>query len=100
MNEYMQFFGKIFDFFKNIGTSFYDSVIYDDRYKYILDGLFHTILIAFFAVIIGIVLGIIIALIRHNHDTNGKMKLGNKFATLYVNVIRGTPVLLLSLIHI
>ena len=80
--------------FKYIYNSFYDSVIYDDRYKYILDGLFHTILIALFAVIIGIVLGIVIALIRHNHDINGKMRLGNKVATLYVNIIRGTPVLL------
>jgi ABC-type phosphate/phosphonate transport system permease subunit len=56
MNEYMRFFDNFFGFFKNIGISFYDSVIYDDRYKYILDGLFHTILIALFAVIIGIVL--------------------------------------------
>ena len=94
MNGYMRFFDSFFEFFKNIGISFYDSVIYDDRYKYILDGLFHTILIAIFAVIIGIVLGIVIALIRHNHDTNGKMKVGNKIATLYVNIIRGTPVLL------
>ena len=94
MNEYMRFFDNFFGFFKNIGISFYDSVIYDDRYKYILDGLFHTILIALFAVIIGIVLGIVIALIRHNHDINGKMRLGNKVATLYVNIIRGTPVLL------
>ena len=35
-----------------------------------------------------------IALIRHNHDTNGKMRLGNKICSLYVNIIRGTPVLL------
>ena len=55
MNGYMRFFDNFFSFFKNIGISFYDSVIYDDRYKYILDGLFHTILIALFAVIIGIV---------------------------------------------
>ena len=94
MNGYMRFFDNFFGFFKNIGISFYDSVIYDDRYKYILDGLFHTILIALFAVIIGIVFGIVIALIRHNHDINGKMRLGNKVATLYVNIIRGTPVLL------
>ena len=45
MNGYMRFFDNFFGFFKNIGISFYDSVIYDDRYKYILDGLFHTILI-------------------------------------------------------
>ena len=51
MNGYMRFFDNFFGFFKNIGISFYDSVIYDDRYKYILDGLFHTILIALFAVI-------------------------------------------------
>ena len=94
MNAYMRFFDGIFNFFKDIGNSFYDSVIYDDRYKYILEGLFHTILIAFFAVIIGIVLGVIIALVRHNHDTNGRMKIGNKIVTLYVNIIRGTPVLL------
>ena len=85
MNSYMAFFDKIFGFFKNIGTSFYDSVIYDNRYEYIFEGLFNTILIAFFAVIIGIILGVVIALIRHNHDTNGKMRLGNKICSLYVN---------------
>ena len=30
MNEYMRFFDNFFGFFKNIGISFYDSVIYDD----------------------------------------------------------------------
>lgn len=94
MNSYMNFFNKIFNFFNNLGNSFYDSIIYDNRYKYILEGLSHTILIAFFAVIIGIILGVIIALIRHNYDTNNKMKICNKIATLYVNIIRGTPVLL------
>ncbi|MGN1311837.1 MAG: amino acid ABC transporter permease [Bacilli bacterium] len=94
MNTYMRFFDKIFTFFKSIGESFYDSVIYDNRYEFILEGLFHTIIIAFFAVIIGIILGIIIALIRHNYDTNGKMRIGNKICAIYVNIIRGTPVLL------
>ena len=94
MNTYMRFFDKIFTFFKSIGESFYDSVIYDNRYEFILKGLFHTIIIAFFAVIIGIIIGILIALIRHNYDTNGKMRIGNKISTIYVNIIRGTPVLL------
>ena len=56
MNTYMRFFDKIFTFFKSIGESFYDSVIYDNRYEFILKGLFHTIIIAFFAVIIGIII--------------------------------------------
>ena len=73
---------------------FYDSVIYDGRYKYIFEGLFNTLIIALFASLIGVFIGIFIAIIRHNHDTNGKLKILNKVVTWYVNVIRGTPVLL------
>ena len=84
----------VFEFFRNIVDSFYQSVIYDNRYKFILEGLFNTVVIAFFAVIIGIIIGIIVALIRNNYDRNGKMKIGNSIAKAYVNVIRGTPVIL------
>ena len=94
MNEYLNFFSKIFNFFGKIGNSFYKTVIYDDRYKYILEGLLNTIIIALFAVIIGIIIGIIVALIRNNFDKNGKMKLLNTISKIYVNVIRGTPVML------
>lgn len=94
MDVYMNFFDKIFNFFKTIGNSFYDSIIYDNRYEYIFEGLFNTIIIAFFAVVIGIIIGTIIALIRNNYSVNGKMKFLNKLASLYVNVIRGTPVIL------
>ena len=94
MNEYLNFFSKIFEFFGNIGKSFYKTVIYDNRYEYILEGLFHTIIIALFAVIIGIVIGILVSLIRNNYEINGKNKLLYKIANLYVNIIRGTPVIL------
>lgn len=94
MNEYLNFFSKIFNFFGKIGNSFYKTVIYDDRYKYILEGLFNTIVVAFFAVIIGIVIGILVALIRNNYEINGKNKILNKIANIYVNIIRGTPVIL------
>lgn len=91
MNELIE---KFYYFLINIGNSFYQSVIYDNRYKYIIDGLINTVIIAFFAVIIGIIIGIIIALIRNNHDQTGKMKIGNTLAKSYVNIIRGTPVIL------
>lgn len=94
MNKYLDFFGKIFNFFGDIGNSFYKTVIYDNRYEYILEGLFNTIIIAFFAVIIGIVIGILISIVRNNYEVNGKGKLLNSLANLYVNVIRGTPVIL------
>jgi His/Glu/Gln/Arg/opine family amino acid ABC transporter permease subunit len=81
-------------FFQNIGDLFYKTVIYDDRYKYILEGFFNTIIIAFFAVIIGVIIGTIVALIRNNYDQNQKFKLLNHLCKLYVSIIRGTPVIL------
>ena len=79
---------------QNIGDLFYKTVIYDNRYKYILEGLFNTIIIAFFAVIIGVIIGTIVALIRNNYDQNQKFKLLNHLCNLYVSIIRGTPVIL------
>ena len=94
MNEYLNFFSRIFKCFGSIGKSFYKTVIYDNRYEYILEGLFHTIIIALFAVIIGIVIGILVSLIRNNYEINGKNKLLYKIANLYVNIITGSPVIL------
>ena len=79
---------------EKIYNSFYNSVIYDDRYKYIFEGLFHTILIALFAVIIGIIIGIVIAIIRNNYEVNKKFRVLNSISKIYVDIIRGTPVIL------
>ena len=79
---------------EKIFNSFYNSVIYDDRYKYIFEGLFHTILIALFAVIIGIIIGIVIAIIRNNYEINKKFRVLNSISKIYVDIIRGTPVIL------
>ena len=79
---------------EKIFNSFYNSVIYDDRYKYIFEGLFHTILIALFAVIIGIIIGIVIAIIRNNYEVNKKFRVLNSISKIYIDIIRGTPVIL------
>lgn len=79
---------------EKIFNSFYNSVIYDDRYKYIFEGLFHTILIALFAVIIGIIIGTVIAIIRNNYEVNKKFRVVNSISKMYVDIIRGTPVIL------
>lgn len=86
--------GGIVKFFQSIWDNFYQTIIYDNRYLYILEGLFNTLIIALFAVIIGIVIGVLIALIRNNYDRNNKFKLLSKISTLYVNIIRGTPQIL------
>ena len=78
----------------SIGESIYQTIIYDNRYKFILEGLFNTMIIALFAVIIGIIIGILVALIRNNYDRNNKMKILNSIVKGYVDIIRGTPVVL------
>lgn len=78
----------------SISEQFYNSIIYDDRYKYILSGVGNTLLMAFFAIILGIILGLVIALIRSNYEHNKKHKILNIIAKSYVSLIRGTPVLL------
>ena len=84
----------LYNLFISIGESIYQTLIYDNRYKFILEGLFNTIIIALFAVIIGIIIGILVALIRNNYDRNNKMKILNSIAKWYVDIIRGTPVVL------
>lgn len=74
--------------------SLYQTLIYDKRYLYFLEGLKNTLIIAFFAVILGIIIGIIISLIRNYHDKTHKLKILNFLAKCYVNIIRGTPVIL------
>ena len=75
----------------SIKERFYNSVIYDGRYKYILQGLKNTLLIALGAVIIGILLGSISAITRNIYENTGKLKIMNAISKGYVDLIRGTP---------
>lgn len=81
-------------FFSEIWDKFYQTVIYDQRYLYILEGLKNTLIIAFFAVILGFIIGVIVALIRNHHDKNGKLGFLNGICKCYVNIVRGTPAIL------
>ena len=73
---------------------FYYSVIYDGRYKYIIEGIINTIIIAIGAVILGVLFGGIASIIRNINGNTGKLKILNLLAKWYVTVIRGTPVIL------
>ena len=84
----------IYNFFLGIGESVYQSLIYDNRYKFIIEGLFNTVIIALFSVIVGVLIGTFVALIRNNYDKNGRGRFLNSLAKWYVDIIRGTPVIL------
>ena len=77
-----------------IVLDFYKTVIYDDRYMMILEGLKNTILIALGSIVIGILLGLLIEIVRDMYEKNGKGLILNKICKIYVDVIRGTPALL------
>ena len=74
------------------------NFIENSRYEFIFTGLKNTLLITLFAVIIGIVLGFMIAIVRSTHDRTGKMKFLNAVCKAYITVIRGTPAMIQLLI--
>ena len=85
------------DFFYKVFKCF----IYDDRYMLFLKGLGNTLVLTFFALIIGIVFGVVVSLVRVTWDKQhtemrGPAKtllwLGNAISKIYLTVIRGTPV--------
>ncbi len=87
----MHIFGDLPDALSN-------TFLKDDRWKYLTDGLSTTLIVTFFAVILGMVLGFLIAIVRATHDKNGKLGVLNFFAKVYLTVIRGTPVVVQLLI--
>lgn len=89
-------------FWADFKLKFINNFIVDDRWKYITNGLLNTIVISFFAVIIGIVVGFIIAILRSTFDMMDKpnifTKTINGILKAYLTVIRGTPSLVQLLI--
>lgn len=77
-----------------IRENIYNSFIYQDRYKYYLTGLGNTIIMAFFACLIGVILGLILSLVIDYNEKTGKLYLLSAFARIYIGIIRGTPALL------
>jgi len=81
-------------FMELIRENIYNSFIYQDRYKYYLTGLGNTIIMAFFACLIGVILGLILSLVIDYNEKTGKLYLLSAFARMYIGIIRGTPALL------
>ncbi|WP_195983460.1 amino acid ABC transporter permease [Clostridium sp. D33t1_170424_F3] len=88
-------------FFSDLGQQFYDDFILKDRYQYIIRGLGNTVLLTLVAVVIGVVLGTVVALVRITHQNNPKkLRVLNGICGLYLTVIRGTPVVVQLMIMV
>lgn len=95
------------EWFDNLKSQFILNFVDGDRWKLLLDGLGTTLKITLFAVILGIVLGVFVAIIRSSYDKNADNMHGfskamlsilNFIAKIYLTVIRGTPVVVQLLI--
>ena len=82
----------------SIKEDFYLNFIKDDRYLWLLDGLKTTLIITVFALIIGLIIGFLVAIIRSAHDKSGSFKVLNAICRVYLTVIRGTPTMIQLLI--
>ena len=85
----------------SLKEKFIFNFIDDGRWHYIVDGLKVTLEVTFFAVLLGIALGVIIAIVRSTYDKNKSSMRGfskfivvllNFICKIYLTVIRGTPV--------
>lgn len=78
---------------------------FEQQIKYVLeirgrlfDGLGISLIIAFSAIVIGFVIGVVLAMFKIAPKTNLLIRILDKFADLYITVIRGTPMLVQLLI--
>jgi len=93
---------------EQLKADFITCFITKDRWRYIVRGLGNTLKIALVAVLLGIVIGSVVAIVRSAHDKNihemrrgpGRtlLKIANAICKVYLTVIRGTPVMIQLLI--
>ena len=84
--------------FEELKAQFVLNFITDNRWMLLLRGLFVTLKITFFAVILGFVLGFSVAIVRNVYENTKKLKILNFICNVYLTVIRGTPVVVQLLI--
>ena len=91
-------------FFQEFFVKFYQAFIEKDRWTQYLSGIGTTLLVTAIALGIGVVLGVLVAIVRTAHDQQrpGKksflLGLINAVCQVYVTVIRGTPMMVQLLI--
>ena len=95
------------EWLNDLGYDIYKSLIFDDRYMMFVDGLINTLKLTAMALILGVILGVVVALIRVTWDKTCLeirgprrivLAIANFAAKVYLTVIRGTPVIVQLLI--
>ena len=82
----------------DFSAKFYANFIKDDRWLGLVSGLKVTIIVTLEALLLGVIIGFIVAIIRSYHDKTNKLKILNAICLVYLTVIRGTPSMIQILI--
>lgn len=96
--------GGDLSFFQDFFVKFYQAFIEADRWLQYLNGVKTTLLVTALALILGVALGVTVAILRTAHDQqrpghrNPVLAVLNLVCKIYVTVIRGTPMMVQLLI--
>ncbi len=82
----------------DFSAKFYANFIKDDRWLGLVSGLKVTLIVTVEALLIGVLIGFIVAIIRSYHDKTGRFKILNAVCKVYLTIIRGTPTMIQILI--
>ncbi|WP_297212818.1 amino acid ABC transporter permease [uncultured Flavonifractor sp.] len=94
----------LIEWFDRLLPRFYTAFIEEDRWKLYLQGLENTLIMTVAALVIGVLLGLVVAVVRTSHDQqrpgrrNPVLGLINAVCGIYTTVIRGTPMMVQILI--
>ncbi len=86
------------EFFNNWFDKLYNTFIVAERYKVLISGLEKTLVITLGALLLGVIIGTIVAVIKVFADGNKKLKILDAICNIYITIIRGTPVVVQLLI--
>lgn len=85
-------------FFQTLRANFINDFIVDNRWRWLVSGLGRTFQITILATILGVIIGLTIAIIKVSQSHGRKIPVVTQLADLYLVVIRGTPVVVQLLI--
>lgn len=86
------------NYLTTLSSRFHAAFLEGNRWILYFQGLGITLVIAIFAGLLGIIIGTILALMKLSTKEDGKPTIWNIIASVYVDVIRGTPSVLQLLI--
>ncbi|MDC7292741.1 MULTISPECIES: amino acid ABC transporter permease [unclassified Butyrivibrio] len=81
-----------------LNERFIAAFVTSDRWKLYLGGLGITLEVAVFSALLGLLIGNVLALMKLSYKEDGKPTVFNYIASVYIDVIRGTPSVLQLLI--